>query len=185
MTQTAPSRHALRVAELAQNASTEFAVRPDAATLKTVAADLELSGLRKVSLVGRIEASGASDWRLAARLGATVVQPCVVTLDPVTTRIDAPVERLYLKDYEELDAPEVEMPEDDTTEELGAWIDLEALMMEALALHIPLYPRSAGAELGDVTVTEPGVAPMTDEDAKPFAGLAALKNKMTDDDEQD
>ena len=40
---------------------------------------------------------GARDWRLVAELGATVVQPCVVTLAPVTTphrhACDAPLPR--------------------------------------------------------------------------------------------
>jgi hypothetical protein len=58
--------------------------------------------------------------RLAAggRLGATVVQPCVATLAPVTTRIETGVTRRYLADWQEPEGEEAEMPEDDTTEAL-------------------------------------------------------------------
>ena len=70
------------------------------------------------------------------------------------------------------------MPEDDTIEPLGRWIDPEAVMLETLTLHIPLYPRSDDVALGEVVVTEPGVAPMRDEDARPFAGLASLKDQL-------
>ena len=35
-----------------------------------------------------------------------------------------------------------------------------------------------GVEFEDVQVAAPGVDPMTDEDAKPLAGLKALKDKM-------
>jgi uncharacterized metal-binding protein YceD (DUF177 family) len=118
---------------------------------------------------------------LKAVLGATVVQPCSVTLDPVTTRIDVPVTRLYQREYQDIDAPEAEMPEDDTIEPLGTWIDVEAAMIEALVLALPLYPRADGAELGEAVFTTPGQTPMRDEDARPFAGLEALKSQMKGD----
>lgn len=176
--QTPPSTTALRVSEIKQNAATAFSVRPDAPALKAYAAELDLLGLRKLSLIGEVRAQGKSDWKLVARLGATVVQPCSITLDPVTTRIDTDVTRTYITDYTEDDSPEVEIPDDDTLEPLGHWIDPEQVMIEALILALPLYPRSAGAELGEQVYAKPGVTPMRDEDARPFAGLAALKKNL-------
>lgn len=176
--QSSPSAGALRVADLNQNSSTSFSLRPDAVALKAIAAELDLLGLRKLSFSGEVSAHGGADWRLTGALGATVVQPCSVTLEPVTTRIDVPVERMYLAQYEAIDAPEVEMPEDDSTEPLGQWIDPERVMIEALVLALPLYPRSDGAELGEAVYAEPGVTPMRDEDARPFAGLAGLKAQL-------
>ena len=70
------------------------------------------------------------------------------------------------------------MPEDDSVEELGDEIDLEAVMLEALSLALPTYPRKDGVELGEAQVAAEGVTPMTDEDSKPFAGLADLREKM-------
>jgi hypothetical protein len=32
--------------------------------------------------------------------------------------------------------------------------------------------------LGQITVAEEGITPLEDEDTKPFAGLAALRDKM-------
>lgn len=177
--QPSPSPGALRVAELNQNSPTPFALRPDAEASRALAAELDLLGLRKLSFSGEVVAQGGVDWKLSGQLGATVVQPCSVTLEPVTTRIETPVQRLYLADYEEVTAPEVEMPEDDTTEALGRWIEPHAVMLEALVLALPLYPRSDGADLGEQVFAEPGVTPMRDEDAKPFAGLADLKAQMT------
>jgi hypothetical protein len=49
------------------------------------------------------------------------------------------------------------------------------VIIEALALSLPAYPRKDGVEATVVGVTEPGKAVMTDEDARPFAGLAALR----------
>lgn len=181
MSQTPPSPTALRVSGLSQNAATPFELRPSKARLAELVTELDLLGLRKLSFVGEISALGAADWQLDATLGATVVQPCAVTVEPVTTRIDVPVRRIYQKDFIEVDAPEAEIPEDDAVEALSQWIDPAEVMIEALVLNLPLYPRAPDAQLGAFNVSEPGVQPMTDEDARPFAGLAALKDQLKGD----
>lgn len=167
-----------RVADLPQNAPTSFSLRPDAGTLRVIQDQLGLLGLRKLSFAGHIRASGKKDWEVRADLGATVVQPCVVTLEPVTTRLDTPVRRLLLADWADPDDAEVEMTENEEADQLGAEIDVFAMMVEALALYLPEYPRADGAELGQLNVTEPGKAALTDEDVKPFAGLAELRNQL-------
>ncbi|WP_137700309.1 YceD family protein [Marimonas lutisalis] len=181
MTRSAPATR-FRVSDLSQTSETTFALRPDADALAAIAAELGLDGLRKLSFTGTITADGRRDWRLDAHLGATVVQPCVVTLAPVTTRIEEDVHRRYLAHLPEDDAgEEVEMPEDETINRLGDEIDVTEAMIEALALALPLYPRADGAELGEAVYTEPGKAPMRDEDARPFAGLASLRDKLEKD----
>ena len=181
MSGPAPSARALRVSDLPQNASTAFEIVPDRSELATMAHALGLDGLRKVRFAGAVAAQGKADWTLRAKLGATVVQPCGVTLAPVTTRIDVDVSRLFLRDHEEPDAPELEMPEDETVEALGAWIDPEAVMIEARSLERPQFPRAADAELGEVVITEPGGQALRDADLKPFAGLAALRAQLDED----
>ena len=153
---------------------------PDANTLDEIGKRLDLLGLRRVRFIGQISPEGARDWHLTGRLGATVIQPCSTTLDPVTTRIDAAVERLYLADYAEPDGDDVEMPEDERQEPVPDTLDLLDLLEEALALNLPLYPRSDGAVLAQSTFTEPGKTALVDADLKPFAGLAALRDKLQD-----
>ncbi len=171
----------LRVADLPQNAATPFELRPDNDTLEPIKRELGLLGLRKLSFVGQLSAQGKRDWVLKGKLGATVIQPCVVTLEPVTTRIDTPVTRVFLADWTDPDEPEFEIPEDDETEPLGAEIDPAQVMIEALSLALPQYPRKDGAELEQADYTEPGKQAMTDEDVKPFAGLADLRDAMKKD----
>jgi uncharacterized metal-binding protein YceD (DUF177 family) len=174
------------VADLPKNRETAFDLSPDAEARRAVAEALGLDAVKKLRLTGTLAPLGRTDWRLEARLGATVVQPCVVTLQPVTTRIDADVERTYLADAAGLDAAEAgdeaEMPEDVTLEPLPPVIDLARVMEEALALEVPDYPRAPGAELEGAQVTAPGAAPMTDEDARPFAALKGLRDKLSDGD---
>ncbi|GAA6158256.1 YceD family protein [Ruegeria sp. HU-ET01832] len=171
----------LRVADLPQNTSTPFDLRPDAKELAVIREDLGLLGLRKLSFVGDVRAEGKRDWMLAGKLGATVIQPCVVTLEPVTTRIDVPVTRVYLADWTDPDEEEFEIPEGDESEPLGHEIDPGLVMTEALSLALPQYPRKDGAELEQADYTEPGKQAMTDEDAKPFAGLASLRDALKKD----
>ena len=178
MAQHKPNATALRVSDLSQSGENAFELRPQAAELTEIAADLDLSSVRKLAFIGGISPLGATDWVLKGRLGATVVQPCVVTLEPVTTRIDVDVTRQFVQDYAVSDDLEAEMPEDDTIEPLGTWIDPAQIMVEALSIAVPDYPRKEAAALGQMVYSEPGTKPMTDEDAKPFAGLADLKSKL-------
>lgn len=180
---SAPSPHRLRFADLATRKPTTFEITVDAAGRSALAASLDVDEIRKVRFTGEVAPQGGRDWHLRGTLGATVVQPCVVTLDPVVTRIDEEVSRTYVAEFEEPEAAEVEMPEDDTVEPIPQVLDLEAVMAEALSLAIPAFPRAEGVELGQTVYTEDGVAPMTDEDAKPFAGLSALKAQLENKDD--
>ena len=176
----APSPYALRVADLPQRATKSFDITPSPDETSQIQDALALDGLRKLRFSGELSPLGKTDWRLTGQLGATVVQPCVATLAPVTTRIDTTITRQFLADFTDPDTPDAEMPEDDSVEALGAYIDLWHVLVEALSLAVPLYPRAEDSEAAvDIRVTEPGKAPMSDDEAKPFAGLAALKAQLT------
>jgi uncharacterized metal-binding protein YceD (DUF177 family) len=73
------------------------------------------------------------------------------------------------------------MPEDDTVEPLEHDIDLNRVLIEALSLALPPWPRRDDAEMGQTTAAAEGTEPLTDEDTKPFAGLAGLRDKLKDD----
>lgn len=176
-------RRIVRLTGLSTRSDTPFELTPDAAGRRGVADALGIVAVRKLRLDGRLIPEGRADWRLEATLGATVVQDCVVTLDPVTTRIDEEVLRRYLADLPMPEPGEIEMPEDDTVEALPATLDLAEVMIEALALALPPYPRVTGAAPGDTVVTEPGKVPLTDEGMRPFAGLRDLRDKLTDTDD--
>ncbi|SLN29083.1 hypothetical protein ROJ8625_01238 [Roseivivax jejudonensis] len=173
-----------RTADLSPSRRTAFSVVPDADGRAALAESLGLRGVRKLSFSGEIVPAGAQGFRLEGQLGATLVQDCVVTLAPVTTRIDTVVRREFRPEAR-METPEagseVEMPEDDTVEALGAEIAPETVMREALMLEIPDYPRSPEAEFAGATAEPEGAAPITDADVKPFAGLAALRDRMNDD----
>lgn len=168
-------RLVLRLGEGGPRQGLPVLLEPDAGGRAAVAAELGIPGIRKLRLEGRLVPEGRQDWRLDAHLGATVVQDCVVTLAPVVTRIEEDVERRYVAGLPELEGGEHEMGPDEV-EPLPSALDVGAVMLEALALALPPFPRAEGVELGEVVVTAPGAQPLTEERARPFAGLGdALK----------
>ncbi len=180
-----PVARPMRVAALSARQPTPFDITPDRAAREALAVLLGVTSIHHLRFAGTVAADGARDFRLTGDLTARVVQPCVVTLDPVTTEVAETVTRRYLAEWTEPGEDEVEVPQDDTREPLGAIIDPAAVMAEALALALPDYPRAPGVSLGEVAVAPPGVAPLRDADVKPFAGLAALQRKLAGTDGDD
>lgn len=161
--------------DLARRRQIDIDLVPDAAARAALAGALDLLKLTKLRLTGTLCPEGDGDWRLDARLGASVVQPCVVTLAPVKTRIDTPVQRRFMAHPPAVDGPEQPMPDDDSIEPMADGIDLGAVLAEALALALPDYPRADGAELGHHEQPPPGSGDTDDTDtARPLAGLGQL-----------
>ncbi|WP_134724603.1 YceD family protein [Paracoccus luteus] len=164
-----PYAHRLRVTQLNPRQANQFDLAPDADARARIAEALDLTDLPAARMTGRIEAAGADSWALTARLTARVVQPCVVTLAPVATALDEEVRRAWSPHATDPTGEEIEMP-DDETEPLGQAIDLGAVLVEALSLALPLYPRAPDASLDDGAAPEPEA----EDTRKPFAGLGDL-----------
>lgn len=174
--ESGPLVTSLPITALSERHPNRFRLAVDDQISERIREDLGLVALRRLRLTGAIRRGAGQDWLLEAELGATVVQACVVSLEPVTTRIDLPVQRCYSPAAETAPADaETEIPADDASEPLPAGIDLVALATEALALALPDYPRADGAELAQSRFAAPGVAPMSDAEAHPFAALARLR----------
>ncbi len=171
-------RHVIRLSDLSERRDTEVTLDPTPEERSAVAAELGILAVRKLRFAVRLTPESRHGWKLDAMLGATVVQECVATLAPVTTRIDEGITRRYLADWSEPEGTEVEMPDDDTIEALPTTLDLAQVMIEALALALPDYPRAPDAKPADISVAAPGAEPIRDEEVKPFAGLAGLRDKL-------
>lgn len=166
-----PFAHPLRLSQLSPRRPNPIDLSPDAEARARIATALDLTAPPEVRLTGTITAAPHDGWLLEGRLTAQVQQACVVTLGPVRTRIDEPVRRVYSPHAAEPEGDEVEMP-DDEIEPLGSTIDAGAVLVEALALALPPYPRCADAALPEAA-TDPGDE--GDEGTRrPFQRLADL-----------
>lgn len=137
-----------------------------------IADRLRLGSLERLEAHVALSRTG-SLVRAEGRLAARLEQSCVVTGEPVESAIDEPFVLIFMP------APEASRPDEEV--ELGeqdcdvvfydgSAIDLGAAVADTLAISIDPYPRSASA---DAALKEAGV--LTEEQASPFAALAALK----------
>jgi uncharacterized metal-binding protein YceD (DUF177 family) len=136
-------------------------------------------GVTAVQALGfRAEAApwGPGGVRLRGVAEAALTQTCVVTLEPVAATLAEPFERFFapadrLAQAQALLGPDL----DEAPEALGGAVDIGEIAAETVALAIDPYPRAPGAAFEGARSAPPGVAPLSDEQARPFAGLAALK----------
>ena len=131
------------------------------------------------SLCARIAvapAAGGTLIRVSGRLEADLVQACVVTLEPLRSRISEAFDQLYSLAEMVADDLEVEVgPDDeDPPEPVGPeGIDIGELVAQQLAVTIDPYPRAEGASLE--ALREAGLAGEAGTAEGPFAALASLK----------
>ncbi len=171
----------VRFNRISKAKSFEFDEKPTEAELRAIARDLGALSVRKMRFSGTLAPLGRDGWQLEGTLGATVTQACVITLEPVRTRLDLEVRRRFLPepDYDS-ESLEIEYSGDDEVEPLEATLDLGHVAIEALALALPDYPKAEGAELPPEAID--GDDDSADGDSQnPFAGLAALKDTLDKD----
>ncbi len=164
---------------LPPTANLDFDVRPSRAARDAIAAYLGIVAIRKLTFAGHLAPEARRDWRLSGKLGASVVQSCVVTSSDVPARIDIRVRRRFVADLAE-PAPAEETEFDGITEieQLPARIDLGQIAIEELALALPDYPRLPGMRLEAAGLLAPDDPDNPDPADQPFAALAELRDKM-------
>lgn len=142
---------------------------------------------RVLSLSFRIKLSpfGVGGWRLSGEAAATLEQLCVVTLEPIETEVIETIDRRFvpgdtLPNFAPGSETELDAEMTDGPDGYDGVIDLGEVAAEAIALGIDPYPRRPDADDVRIIAGPSGVAAMTDEAARPFAGLAILKTRPED-----
>jgi len=148
---------------------------------EAIAALLDLPRLDQLSFAFRFARRGHGRLALNGSLLAAVTQTCVVTLEPVESSLDVPVEIEFwpasqIKAYAEtadeaashgvLDWPE---PIDDGK------IDLGPIIYQTLATSLDPYPKREGASFSWSEADSE--IPSTEEEKGPFAALKQLKQR--------
>jgi hypothetical protein len=170
-----PFSHPVPVEKLRRDGETPFRVAAKPSEFADLARFLGLDRVERLSFAGFISPSGADGWRIRGRLVAKIEQRCVISLEPVRSRHDIEVDRLYLPTSRFASARDVTIghDEDDGPDPYDAFLDPGLLAVETLALAADPYPRAAGAELpgGSVSAGDHEEAP------GPFAALAPLRER--------
>ena len=145
----------------------------DDAERAAVAERLDLLGLERLDATLTLHCEGEK-VRAEGRLTASVTQACVASGEPVPATVDDKVALLFLPEPKGTPDEELELSAEDLDVIFhdGREIDLGTAIADELSLALDPYPRSAGAE---DALKEAGV--LSEEQAGPFAALAALKGK--------
>lgn len=144
----------------------------DEAERSAIAERLGLGSLERLEAHVTLSPTGPV-VRAEGRLAATLEQSCVVTGEAIAAHVDEPFALLFMPPPEDRNPDEeIELGEEDCDVVFydGAAVDLGSAIADTLALSLDPYPRSASA---DAALKEAGV--LTEEQASPFAALAALK----------
>ena len=131
-----------------------------------------LAGLRelpRVSAVFDVAHRGAG-VRVTGQVSARVGQTCVVTLEPIESDLQEPVDLVFAPIAAAAMQTEVDADDELSEPLVDGKVDVGAIATEFLFLGIDPYPRKAGAEFAP---------PKADNgEARPFAGLEALKKRL-------
>lgn len=151
-------------------------IEADARELAALAERFALTGLDRLEAEAELRIAGEA---VIARgsVRASLTQSCVASGEPVGGAIDEPFEIVFRpapdggSAEEEVELSEGEM---DVVFHDGASLDLGEAVAQTLFLSLDPYPRSAAA---DEALKQAGVK--SEEEAGPFAALAALRDKLT------
>ncbi len=163
-----------------------FEIETSAEERAAIAKRLDLIELNSLSASLRLVVDndrGGVD--VAGRFAAETVQPCAVTTEPLVCKVAGALAVCYAFDAE-ADTP-VEIDAEDESDDVPAepivdgGFDLGEALTQALSLEIDPYPRAPGLSF-DIHIggaaAEQGANTDAAAEAGPFAGLAALKNKL-------
>jgi len=155
-------------------AGRDIDITVERAAREAIAAQLEVTAVDRLQVkLHAVRFRGGI--RVAGQLKALVVQPSVVSLEPVTEDVVEAIDRIFLPGGEKTYAGKadaevfVDLEGEDVPDHFeGNEADLSDLIVETLALAIDPYPRLEGESIGLAGDED-------DEDDSPFAGLKALK----------
>ena len=137
---------------------------------------LEIEELRSFSFKGQFIRSSKTDYLLHLSFKATLVQLCVVTLRPVKTKINHKFDQLFSVVKEATKRKNVSFNYDAIDKEhILNEVNIGDIVLEALSLEIPLYPKIQGANFKGLTITKAGMKPLEVISNNPFNSLKKFR----------
>jgi uncharacterized metal-binding protein YceD (DUF177 family) len=148
-----------------------FDIAADESTRAAIAALAGVEGIPALCARFDVARYGRGGVAVTGNVAAQVDQICVVTLEPLRSAVEEPVDLTFAPQGArpaEVKRVEVTIDQEGPEPLRDGKVDLGVLATEFLILAIDPYPRKSGVAF------EPPAEP-DDPSAHPFAGLAALK----------
>ncbi|MCH7865003.1 MAG: DUF177 domain-containing protein [Proteobacteria bacterium] len=169
---------------------TAIRIEADAAERARLSECFGLLGLDSLAAELRLTAEeGGTLFHLEGTMVAEVIQACGVTLEPLKSRIEAPIYRQYTTAEEGDPEPAGEDFDIDAEEPpeqiIDGKIDVGEAVAEQLALELSPFPRKTGIDFADYStgpensdVSSAGGDENTHPAGSPFAALTELRKKL-------
>ena len=175
--------HIVQVSELG-NRPLEINLAANAEQCAALAKRLSLSSIKSFKAQVFLTLLKNSDVDLKASFSVQVIQPCTVTLAPVSSDLKAKFSMTYtpvVEEDEESEEDEVFEDLDDMVEPpeplIDQKIDIGAALVEHLALEIDPFPRVKGAVFEGYVAGSKSEKESGFEKKNPFAALSQLQTK--------
>lgn len=179
MDETPPWSHPIEVQKLPSN-GLELTLTPDSEVRHALADWIGASEISDMVADLTMRRAGKSDVKVSAGIRAHITQACVVSLEPVESRVDVTIKRRFSPRgeqpwFSEIEKPDAEpeilsVDDDPPTWYDGLTIDVGWFVSEELSLQVDPYPRKQGAVFQSAKSEE-----TEEKEASPFAVLANLK----------
>lgn len=145
-------------------------IEPTAEEIPALAKRLGVSRLTNISASLTVTRKRGA-VRVEGQVTADVEQLCVVTLEPLQSKVSEPIEETYMEVREDEHAVEIDVDPDSPEPLEGDELDIGELAAQYLALAIDPHPRAPGADLAALEVPEESKIDPT----HPFAALRNLQ----------
>lgn len=155
----------------------KLALEADAETRKRLAERFDLLSLdRLVAQLTVTRSASGIPVRVCGWLEASVVQACIVSLEPVPSNIKEPIEVEYAPGATEEEDEVFSLDQPDPPEPLdGDSLELGELVAQHLSIGLDPYPRKSGADASDWA--DGGAEQGGNATPSPFAILEQLRKK--------
>lgn len=141
-----------------------------------LARQLPLVSFESLTVQYHIKPAGRDRYALTGRVKGELIQSCIVTLDPVSAKLDEPLDCKFVPPafIPTQQAEEEELSSVDELEPIeGGILNVGQVVFEVISSGLDPYPRRADAQWE----SQDDAAGIEDAAPGPFAALAGLKKK--------
>ena len=144
---------------------------------------LRVEKLKAFIFNGHLIQSNKTTCTLEASFQATVMQNCIISLNPVKTVIHRKISQSYFitdqlstlrEEGKKIQTISTDFNSADI-DEISEEINIGNILFEALSFEIPLYPKKKGVIFEGITATKAGIGPLEQNRNSPFDALKKLK----------
>ena len=144
--------------------------------LSELALMLQVEKIKFFSFKGQITLTNKTTAMLRGSFSTRLIQSCVISLSPVRTKIEKAVTLNYeISKFNKRQKSVSVSPNFDEPEQIYEEVNIGDVMLEALSLEIPLYPKKEGINFTGITITDTGIKPLELTRNNPFVSLKGLK----------